>query len=54
MNSETTEVVSSDFAFSAVQSFDVDRLAESLQRQGTHAFEVDWAALLDSIATITK
>lgn len=29
---------------------DVDALGESLQRQGAHAFEADWAALLEAIA----
>jgi transaldolase len=29
---------------------DIDALAENLQRQGAHAFEADWAALLDAIS----
>jgi len=35
----------------AGEGIDVDALAESLQRQGAKAFEEDWAALLDSLAT---
>jgi len=35
----------------AAHHVDVDALAESLQRQGAHAFEADWASLLDSIGT---
>jgi transaldolase len=35
----------------AAAGVDVDALGESLQRQGAHAFEADWAALLDAIGT---
>ncbi|MGH9092363.1 MAG: transaldolase family protein, partial [Acidimicrobiales bacterium] len=35
----------------AAAGVDVDALGESLQRQGAHAFESDWAALLDSISS---
>lgn len=34
----------------ASHGIDVDALAESLQRQGAHSFEADWAALVDSIS----
>jgi transaldolase len=34
----------------AAAGIDVDALGESLQRQGAHAFEGDWAALLEAIA----
>lgn len=33
----------------AAAGIDVDALAESLQRQGAHAFEADWATLLEAI-----
>jgi transaldolase len=35
----------------AAAGVDVDALGASLQRQGAHAFEADWAALLDAIGT---
>jgi transaldolase len=34
----------------ASHGIDIDALAESLQRQGAHAFEADWSALLDAIS----
>lgn len=34
----------------ASHGIDIDALAESLQRQGAHAFEADWSTLLDAIA----
>jgi transaldolase len=37
----------------AAYGVDVDALGESLQRQGAHAFDADWASLLDAIATKT-
>jgi transaldolase len=33
---------------------DVDALGQSLQRHGAHAFEADWATLLDTITSATK
>jgi transaldolase len=33
----------------AAAGVDLDALGESLQRQGAHAFEADWASLLDAI-----
>lgn len=35
----------------AAHGIDVDALGEQLQRQGARAFEADWAALLEAIAT---
>ena len=35
----------------AAHGIDVDALGESLQRQGAHRFEADWAALLEAIGT---
>lgn len=35
----------------AAAGIDVDALGESLQRQGAHAFEADWASLLDAIGS---
>jgi transaldolase len=34
----------------ASQGIDIDALGESLQRQGAHAFEADWATLLAAIS----
>ena len=35
----------------AAAGVDVDALGQSLQRQGAHAFEADWASLLEAIGT---
>jgi transaldolase len=55
---ELGDMMESDYASAegviasiAGQGIDVDALSESLQRQGAKAFEADWAALLDSLAT---
>lgn len=53
---ELTEMLQPDYAAAerhiadiADEGINVDALGESLQRQGAHAFEADWASLLEAI-----